>query len=105
MNNEVLLSSGMYESLLKVGIAVIDARYCKYDIKTDSLKYVVIRIEGDRDDFYLDMLKRYVPGFTTDHDIYDFWNCVLAHKISMSSVLDRDISIKVALIDYLETKC
>ncbi len=104
MSSEEIMSVISFDNLLKLGFAVIDARYCQYEVSKDKYKFVVIRIEGDRETFYLDMLKKYIPDFKTEKNIYEIWSNILAHKISMSKVLNRDISIKVALFDYLETK-
>jgi len=37
------------------------------------------------------------------NEIYEIWTEILIHKIKMSQVLNRDIAIKVAALDYIET--
>ena len=104
MSSEEILSAVDFENLLKLGFAVIDARFCDYDVSKDKYKFVVIRVDGDRESFYQDMFKKYIPDFKTEKSVYELWSNILAHKIAMSRVLNRDISIKVALFDYIETR-
>lgn len=92
-----------FESLLKLGYAVIDARYCDYDVTNEYYKLVIVRVTSDRDNFYKEMLKSYYPKFEMEKNIYEIWTAILEHKIAMSEVLNRDVSIKVAVFDYLET--
>lgn len=92
-----------FESLLKQGLGVIDVRYKDYEITRETFKYVVAFIDTDRDSFYLDMLKTYLKRDIQDKNIYDLWIRILRHKLQMSESLDRDISIKVAALDYAET--
>ncbi len=103
MENKGIESAINFESLLKLGFAVIDARYFDYDITNEPYKLVITRVTTDRDDFYRDMLKSYFPKFEVEKNIYEVWTAILEHKISMSKVLNRDVSIKVAVYDYLET--
>lgn len=92
-----------YENLLKMGYAVVDARYKDYDICNDTLKLVIARVDMDRDEFYLDMLKQYTSIEFKPNEIFEIWTDILMHKIRMSRVLNRDIAIKVAALDYIET--
>ena len=92
-----------YENLLKLGYAVVDVRFKDYDILSDSQKLVIARVETDRDEFYQAMLKQYTSIEFKLNEIYDVWTDILRHKIRMSNVLNRDISIKVAALDYIET--
>jgi len=101
VNGEEILSIINFDNLLKLGFAVIDARYCDYEVSKEKYKFVVIRVNGDRDSFYFEMFKKYIPDFKTDKNIYELWSSILSHKINMSKVLNRDISIKVALFDFL----
>ena len=80
-----------YENLLKLGYVVVDIRYKEYDVCSD------------RDDFYQDMLKLYTGIEFKPNDMYEIWTDILKHKIKMSMVLNRDIAIKVAALDYIET--
>lgn len=96
-------SSINFDSLLKLGYAVIDARYCDYEITKEQYKFVIARVSSDRDTFYRDMIKTYYPQFNQEKDIYEMWLNILQHKIAMSRILRRDVSIKVAVYDYLET--
>ena len=104
MSNEEILPVVNFDNLLKLGFAVIDARYCDYEVSKERYKFVVIRVDGDRDSFYLDMFRKYIPDFKTEKNIYEIWSSILSHKINMSKVLGRDISIKVAIFDFMETK-
>ncbi|HOH98457.1 MAG TPA: hypothetical protein PL188_09170 [Candidatus Cloacimonadota bacterium] len=92
-----------YENLLKLGYAVMDIRYKEYDLCNDSPKLVIARVDSDRDEFYQDMLKLYTGIEFKMNEIFDIWTDILIHKIKMSRVLNRDIAIKVAALDYIET--
>jgi hypothetical protein len=91
-----------FEGLLKLGYGVIDVRYRDYDVSNDNLKFVITRIDGDRDDFYPEMLKYYLSKEIKDKNVYELWIRILKHKITMSNSLRRDVSIKVAAIDFVE---
>ena len=93
-----------FENLLKQGFGVIDVRYKEYDVTNEPLKYIIARIESDRDEFYPNMLKAYTGIELKPNEVFDLWIEILKHKISMSKVLDRDIAIKVAALDYIETR-
>jgi len=92
-----------FENLLKLGYAVIDVRYKDYDLCHDSHKLVIARVDSDRDEFYQDMLKQYTAIEFKASEVSDVWTDILKHKIKMSTVLNRDIAIKVAALDYIET--
>lgn len=92
-----------YENLLKLGYAVVDIRYKDYDVCNDSQKLVIARVDADRDEFYQDMLKQYTTVEFKPSEIFEIWTEILMHKIRMSRVLNRDIAIKVAALDYIET--
>ncbi|HNQ42822.1 MAG TPA: hypothetical protein PKI59_00230 [Candidatus Cloacimonadota bacterium] len=92
-----------YENLLKLGYAVMDIRYKEYDLCNDSPKLVIARVDSDRDEFYQDMLKLYTGIEFKMNEIFDIWTDILIHKIKMSRVLNRDIAVKVAALDYIET--
>jgi len=92
-----------YENLLKLGFVVIDVRYKDYDILSDSPKLVIARVETDRDEFYQTMLKQYTAIEFKANEVYEIWSDILRHKVKMSKVLNRDIAIKVAALDYIET--
>lgn len=92
-----------YENLLKLGYAVIDIRYKDYDVSPDSHKLVITRVDSDRDEFYQDMLKQYTSIEFKANEVSDIWTDILKHKVKMSTVLNRDIAIKVAALDYIET--
>ncbi|MCB5259181.1 MAG: hypothetical protein PHY41_05340 [Candidatus Cloacimonetes bacterium] len=92
-----------FENLLKLGYAVIDIRYKEYDLCSDTQKLVIARVDSDRDEFYQDMLKLYTGQEFKTGEIYEIWTEILLHKIKMSQVLGRDIAIKVAALDYIET--
>jgi len=49
------------------------------------------------------MLKLYTGIEVKPNDMYEIWTDILKHKIKMSMVLNRDIAIKVAALDYIET--
>ncbi|MEN6445416.1 MAG: hypothetical protein ABFC98_05155 [Candidatus Cloacimonas sp.] len=92
-----------YENLLKLGYVVVDIRYKDYDVCSDTPKLVIARVDSDRDDFYQDMLKLYTGVEFKPNEMYEIWTDILMHKIRMSVVLNRDIAIKVAALDYIET--
>ena len=92
-----------YDNLLKLGYAVIDVRYKEYDVCNDSFKLVIRRVDSDRDGFYTEMVKMYTAIDFKPNEIYEIWTEILMHKIKMSQVLNRDIAIKVAALDYIET--
>jgi hypothetical protein len=92
-----------FDSLLKQGFAVIDVRFKDYEITEDAYKYVIIRVERDRESFYPDMIKMYLGKEIEDKNIYELWINILQHKLSMSKLLGRDISVKVAALDFIET--
>jgi hypothetical protein len=92
-----------FENLLKLGYAVVDIRFKDYDVCNDSQKLVIARVDADRDEFYQDMIKQYTTVEFKPNEIYDIWTDILMHKIKMSRVLNRDIAIKVAALDYIET--
>ncbi|HOH82851.1 MAG TPA: hypothetical protein PKW22_05470 [Candidatus Syntrophosphaera thermopropionivorans] len=92
-----------YDNLLKLGYAVIDVRYKEYDVCNDSFKLVIGRVDSDRDGFYTEMVKMYTAIDFKPNEIYEIWTEILIHKIKMSQVLNRDIAIKVAALDYIET--
>ncbi len=101
MNNEDFQIN--FENLLKLGYAVVDIRYKDYDVCNDSQKLVIARVDADRDEFYQDMLKSYTTIEFKPNEIYEVWTDILMHKVRMSRVLNRDIAIKVAALDYIET--
>ncbi len=92
-----------FENLLKLGYAVVDIRYKDYDVLQDSQKLIIAKVESDRDEFYGEMLKQYTGNEFKPNEIYEIWTNILHHKISMSTMLNRDIAIKVAALDYFET--
>jgi hypothetical protein len=92
-----------YENLLKLGYAVVDIRYKDYDVLADSQKLIIAKVENDRDEFYTAMLKQYTGNEFKPSEAYEIWTNILRHKINMSSMLNRDIAIKVAALDYFET--
>ncbi|HNX37613.1 MAG TPA: hypothetical protein PL124_06145 [Candidatus Cloacimonadota bacterium] len=92
-----------FENLLKLGYAVVDVRFKDYDVCSDSHKLVVGRVDADRDEFYPEMLKLYTGMDIKPNEMYEVWTDILIHKIRMSQVLNRDIAIKVAALDYIET--
>jgi hypothetical protein len=92
-----------FDSLLKQGFAVIDVRFKDYEISEDAYKYVIIRVERDRESFYADMIKMYLGAEQEEKNIYSLWINILQHKLSMSKLLGRDISVKVAALDFIET--
>ncbi|MCB5245789.1 MAG: hypothetical protein WC179_04345 [Candidatus Cloacimonadaceae bacterium] len=92
-----------YDNLLKLGYAVIDVRYKEYDVCNDSYKLVIGKVDADRDSFYIEMVKMYTALEFKPNEIYEIWTEILTHKIKMSKVLNRDIAIKVAALDFIET--
>ncbi|MCB5234055.1 MAG: hypothetical protein LHW60_02245 [Candidatus Cloacimonetes bacterium] len=92
-----------FENLLKLGYVVIDVRFKDYDFAQDSYKLVIAKIDADRDEFYQDMLKFYTALEFKANEVYEIWTEILLHKVSMSRVLKRDIAIKVAALDFIET--
>jgi hypothetical protein len=92
-----------YENLLKLGYAVVDIRYKDYDVLADSQKLVISRVDSDRDEFYQAMLKQYTGTEFKPGEVFEIWTNILKHKVKMSSMLNRDIAIKVAALDYFET--
>lgn len=92
-----------FENLLKLGYAVVDIRYKDYDVLQESQKLIIAKVENDRDEFYVMMLKQYTGSEFKPNEIYEIWINILQHKISMSRMLNRDIAIKVAALDYFET--
>ncbi len=91
-----------FDGLLKLGYGIIDVRYRDYEVSNENLKYIITKIEGDRDDFYPEMLKYYSGKDVKDKNVYEIWIQILKHKIQMSNTLKRDVSIKVATIDFVE---
>lgn len=92
-----------YENLLKLGYAVVDIRYKDYDVLPESQKLIIAKVDNDRDEFYQMMLKQYTGNEFKPNEVYEIWTNILRHKINMSSMLSRDIAIKVAALDYFET--
>ena len=93
-----------FDSLLKLGFAVIDIRCKDYEITKETFKYVIAFVEHDREDFYKNMIKEYLGKEFKGKDIYDMWIKILKHKIKLSRKLDRDISITVAALDLIESE-
>ncbi len=93
-----------FDALLKQGFGVIDVRYKDYEIVTEGFKYVIILVDHDRGDFYADMIKNYLGHELKANNILETWLAILKHKLKMSAMLKRDISIKVATLDFLESK-
>ncbi|MCF7919939.1 MAG: hypothetical protein K9N06_08495 [Candidatus Cloacimonetes bacterium] len=93
-----------FDALLKQGFAVIDVRYRDYEIAPDGYKYVITLIDRDRETFYAAMMKEYLGHDLENNNVYAVWLEILKHKLKMSHMLKRDISIKVATLDYLESK-
>lgn len=91
-----------FDSLLKLGYGVIDVRHKDYDMTCGGFKYIIVLIENDRDTFYIDMLKSYTGTEFKQNEVLDVWKNILDHKVKMSQILDRDVSIKVASLDFLE---
>lgn len=101
MDKEITIN---FESLLKQGFAVIDARYRKYSYADDDYKFIIVQLHGktDRDGFYKDMIKDLTGNEVQPKEVMEIWTSILEHKLKMSMLLDRDISIKVAAIDFFE---
>ena len=98
--NEPVSDQINFENLLKNGFAVIDTRFMQYEICPNTVsKYVIIKV-SNRDTFYPDMMKQYFGTDIKEKDIYALWQNILDHKLKMSTVLGRDVSIKVAALDY-----
>ena len=93
-----------FDGLLKLGFAVVDIRYKDYEIVNKPFKYVIAFVEYDREEFYQNMIKKYLGKEFKGKDIYDIWIKILKHKIELSRKLDRDISIKVAALDFIESE-
>lgn len=89
-----------FDNLLKIGFAVIDVRYYKYDFVDSDYNYVIIKVENDRSGFYKDMLKTFIQEDLPDNNVIDIWNKILIHKLELSKQLRRDINIKVATCDF-----
>jgi len=102
--NEKGLQAFSFENLLKLGYAVIDVRYRDYEIANENYKLVITQVDTDREQFYPNMIKFYIGVEVKDRNIYEMWIKILKHKLKMSEILHRDISIKVAALDYFETK-
>ena len=92
-----------FDSLLKLGYGVVDVRFKEYDITNTALKYIITLIENDRDTFYIDMLKQYSGKEFKQNEVMELWENILNHKVKMSEILKRDVSIKVATMDFLES--
>ena len=92
-----------YDSLLKQGLMVLDLRYHNYICAKNSYKFVISRIENNEGDVYINMIKELTGVVIENTKVYAVWSKILLHKYEMSAILDRDISIKVAALDYLET--
>jgi hypothetical protein len=92
-----------FDSLLKLGYGVIDVRFKEYDVTNSEFKYVIVLVEKDRDTFYVDMLKDYTGQEFKQNEVLDIWKNILDHKVKMSEILKRDVSIKVATMDFLES--
>lgn len=93
-----------FDVLLKQGYAVIDVRYRDYEIVPEGYKYVITLVDRDREDFYAEMLKEYLGMEMKNGSIYATWLDILKHKLRMSHMLRRDIAIKVAALDYQESR-
>lgn len=91
-----------FDGLLKMGYAVIDVRYHEYDATSETYKYVIVRADNNREDFYNAMIKGYTGKDLKEKEIYELWIEILKHKLKMSNLLKRDVSIKVAALDYME---
>ena len=100
-DNEIQVN---FEGLLKIGYGIIDVRYRDYEVSNSNLKFIITKIDGDRDDFYPEMIKYYTGKDMRENNFYELWIKILKHKISMSENLKRDVSIKVAVIDFMENR-
>ncbi len=105
MNKENLLGEIdiNYDSLLKQGFVVIDLRYREYSCSKKSYKFVISRVENNEGDVYINMIKDFTGVTVENTKVYAVWSKILLHKYEMSDTLNRDISIKVAALDYIET--
>lgn len=92
-----------YENLLKLGYVVVDIRFKDYDVLPETMKLVISRADMDRDEFYQSMLKQYTSVEFKTSEVFEVWTDILKHKVKMSNILNRDIAIKVAALDYIET--
>ncbi|MEA1971992.1 MAG: hypothetical protein U9N34_01645 [Candidatus Cloacimonadota bacterium] len=99
MKNEITIN---FESLLKQNFGVIDARYRNYSVANENHKLIIVQVLGDRDSFYPDMIKELTGIELEKKKVMENWAKILAHKLEMSKLLDRDISIKVAALDFFE---
>ena len=45
----------------------------------------------------------FIPRELRGNEVYEVWTEILLHKVSMSKVLKRDIAIKVAALDYINS--
>ncbi len=93
-----------FENLMKLGFAVIDVRFKDYEVTNSLYKYVISAVDSDREEFYIQMLKTYTGKEFKAGEVQDVWVAILEHKIKMSMILKRDIAIKVAAMDYVETR-
>ncbi len=93
-----------FENLMKLGFAVIDVRFKEYEVTNSHYKYVIAAVDSDREEFYTQMLKTYTGKEFKIGEVQDVWIAILEHKIKMSMILKRDIAIKVAAMDYVETR-
>lgn len=93
-----------FDGLLKQNFAIIDVRYRKYSASNEKYKYVIVSVKTDRENFYADMIQELTGQKTKEKETYDLWKKILEHKLKISEQLNRDISIKVASIDLLESK-
>jgi len=93
-----------FDGLLKQNFAVIDVRYKDYEITDEKYKYIITKFIANRDSFYSDMLNMLTGIKLKEDEAIRLWQDILKHKLLISQKLDRDISIKVAAIDYMETK-
>ena len=91
-----------FESLLKQGFGVIDARFRDYTVANEDHKLIIIQLLGDRDSFYFDMIKDLTGQEVASKEIFEIWGKILVHKLDMSRMLNRDMSIKVAALDFFE---
>ena len=70
------------------------------EIHTMEIKMSIEKNEGD---FYINMIKDFTGKVVENTKVYDIWSQILLHKYQMSASLKRDISIKVAALDFYET--
>jgi hypothetical protein len=64
----------------------------------------MVKVSANHDSFYADMLKELTGKDTKGKETYDLWLKILERKLDISEQLNRDISIKVAAIDLLESE-